>query len=96
MVLFQHEGMLLLYNLPFIFCSGEIKNGNYLLEWMTDEDNRELVDEIENVNTAMFDQLMAQSTYLAALFCEYIRCTRVHYHNMRSFKDVYSLCFFKV
>ena len=39
---------------------------------MTDEDNRELVDEIENVNTAMFDQLMAQSPYLAALFCEYM------------------------
>lgn len=52
--------------------SGEIKSGNFLLEWLSDDDNRELVDEIEHVNPAMLDQLVAQSTYLAALFCEYL------------------------
>lgn len=51
--------------------SGEIKNGKLMLEWLSDEDNRELVDEIEHVNPAMLDQLVEQSTYLAALFCEY-------------------------
>ena len=52
--------------------SGEIKSGNFILEWLSDDDNRELVDEIEHVNPAMLDQLVAQSTYLAALFCEYL------------------------
>lgn len=51
--------------------SGEIKNGKFLLDWLSDDENRELVDEIEHVNPAMLDQLVAQSTYLAALFCEY-------------------------
>lgn len=56
--------------LPFSH-SGEIKSGKFLLEWLSDDENRELVDEIEHVNPAMLDQLVAQSTYLAALFCEY-------------------------
>lgn len=51
--------------------SGEIKDGKFLLDWLSDDENRELVDEIEHVNPAMLDQLVAQSTYLAALFCEY-------------------------
>lgn len=51
--------------------SGEIKSGKFLLDWLSDDENRELVDEIEHVNPAMLDQLVAQSTYLAALFCEY-------------------------
>lgn len=41
------------------------------MDWLSDDENRELVDEIEHVNPAMLDQLVAQSTYLAALFCEY-------------------------
>nr|XP_045619923.1 uncharacterized protein LOC123771446 isoform X3 [Procambarus clarkii] len=54
---------------PLIF-DGEIKDGKFLLDWLSDDENRELVDEIEHVNPAMLDQLVAQSTYLAALFYE--------------------------
>ncbi|XP_076048874.1 hulk isoform X3 [Oratosquilla oratoria] len=54
---------------PLIF-EGEIKSGNYIYEWLSDEENRELVDEIENINTAMLDQLLSESTYLAVLFCD--------------------------
>ena len=54
---------------PFPY-AGELKTGSYLFTWLTDEENRELSDEIEHVNHAMLDQLLAQSNYLAALFCE--------------------------
>ncbi|XP_066956725.1 uncharacterized protein [Macrobrachium rosenbergii] len=57
-------------SLPLFSHPGEIKSGNFILEWLSDDDNRELVDEIEHVNPAMLDQLVAQSTYLAALFYE--------------------------
>ena len=51
--------------------SGELSStGSALLSWLADDDNRELVDEIENVNHAMLDQLLDQSNYLASLFCE--------------------------
>ena len=51
--------------------SGELNSGSLLLSWLADEENRELIDEIENVNHAMLDQLLDKSIYLAALFCEY-------------------------
>ena len=42
-----------------------------VLEWLTDEDNRELADAIERVNSHMLDQLISSSDYLAVLFCKY-------------------------
>jgi len=43
-----------------------------VLEWLTDEDNRELADAIERVNSHMLDQLIVGSDYLAVLFCKYL------------------------
>ena len=52
-----------------------------LYDWLSNEDQREINDRIEHVNSAMLDQLVDQSTYLAALFCEYIDTDS---HNMLS------------
>lgn len=37
---------------------------------MIDDDNRELADEIEEVNERMLDRLMAESTLLVVFFCK--------------------------
>ena len=41
------------------------------MEWLFDEDNRELFGEIETVNPAMLERLMDLSPFLCALFCEW-------------------------
>jgi len=43
-----------------------------VLEWLIDDDNRELADEIEEVNERMLDRLMAETTLLVVFFCKSI------------------------
>ncbi len=50
---------------------GDLQRGQQAFEWLIDEENRELVDEIEAVNMLMLDQLISGSDSLAVLFCEY-------------------------
>jgi len=57
---------------PLLF-EGDLQNEQSVLEWLIDDDNRELADEIEEVNERMLDRLMAESTLLVVFFCEY--CT---------------------
>ena len=67
-------------------CSGEFKTGASVLTWLTDEENRELSDEIEHVNPAMLDQLLDKSIYLATLFCEsclFVPCLRYRFFQLR-------------
>ncbi|XP_045120692.1 uncharacterized protein LOC123510033 isoform X11 [Portunus trituberculatus] len=84
---------------PLIF-DGEIKDGKFLLDWLSDDENRELVDEIEHVNPAMLDQLVAQSTYLAALFYEddCSECEQVLHEleNIDEEVDMYGIDFVKI
>lgn len=40
------------------------------MEWLIDDDNRELADEIEEVNERMLERLLDESLYLAVLFCK--------------------------
>ncbi|XP_063877627.1 uncharacterized protein LOC135109832 isoform X3 [Scylla paramamosain] len=84
---------------PLIF-DGEIKDGKFLLDWLSDDENRELVDEIEHVNPAMLDQLVAQSTYLAALFYEddCTECEQVLHEleNIDEEVDMYGIDFVKI
>ena len=42
-----------------------------MLEWLTDDDNRELEDEIEAVNFRMLDKLLETSPLIAVFFCMY-------------------------
>ncbi|XP_034479310.1 uncharacterized protein LOC117785421 isoform X9 [Drosophila innubila] len=52
---------------PLLF-EGDLQNEQSVLEWLIDDDNRELADEIEEVNERMLDRLMAESTLLVVFF----------------------------
>lgn len=54
---------------PLLF-EGDLQNEQSVLEWLIDDDNRELADEIEEVNERMLDRLMAESTLLVVFFCK--------------------------
>ena len=40
-----------------------------MLEWLIDDENRELEDEIEAVNFRMLDKLLSTSSLIAVFFC---------------------------
>ncbi|XP_012231800.1 uncharacterized protein hlk isoform X2 [Linepithema humile] len=52
---------------PLLF-EGDLQNEESVLEWLIDDDNRELADEIESVNDRMFERLLDESPFLAAFF----------------------------
>ena len=51
---------------------GDLKSEDSVLEWLTDDDNRELEDEIEAVNFRMLDKLLETSSLIAVFFCMYL------------------------
>lgn len=56
---------------PLLF-EGDLQNEQSVLEWLIDDDNRELADEIEEVNERMLERLMAESTLLVVFFCKFL------------------------
>jgi len=54
---------------PLLF-EGDLQNEQSVLEWLIDDDNRELADEIEEVNDRMLERLMDESSLLVVFFCE--------------------------
>jgi len=48
---------------------GDLQNEESVLEWLIDDDNRELADEIEEVNSRMLERLLDESLLLAVFFC---------------------------
>ncbi|XP_063590532.1 uncharacterized protein LOC134767464 [Penaeus indicus] len=54
---------------PLIF-DGDMQNEVSVLEWLTDDENRELEGEIEAVNVRMLKRLMDESPFIAAYFYE--------------------------
>lgn len=50
--------------------SGDLQNEESVLEWLIDDDNRELADEIESVNARMLERLLDESPFLAVFFCK--------------------------
>lgn len=55
---------------PLLF-EGDLQNEESILEWLIDDDNRELADEIESVNDRMLERLLYESHLLVVFFCEY-------------------------
>lgn len=53
---------------PLIF-EGDMQNEQSVLEWLIDDDNRELADEIEEVNDRMLERLLDESSLLVVFFC---------------------------
>jgi len=49
---------------------GDLQNEESVLEWLIDDDNRELADEIEEVNSRMLERLLDESLLLAVFFCK--------------------------
>lgn len=56
---------------PLLF-EGDLQNELSVLDWLIDDDNRELADEIESVNERMLSRLLSESPFLAVFFCKYI------------------------
>lgn len=54
---------------PLIF-EGDLQNEQSVLEWLIDDDNRELADEIEEVNERMLERLMEESPLMCVFFCK--------------------------
>ncbi|KAK9727390.1 hypothetical protein QE152_g19195 [Popillia japonica] len=54
---------------PLLF-EGDLQNEESVLEWLIDDDNRELADEIESVNERMLARLLSESPFLAVFFYE--------------------------
>ncbi|XP_057338837.1 uncharacterized protein LOC130676540 isoform X4 [Microplitis mediator] len=52
---------------PLLY-EGDLQNGESVLEWLIDDDNRELADEIESVNERMLERLFNESPFLAVFF----------------------------
>ncbi|XP_043516214.1 protein disulfide-isomerase-like isoform X1 [Frieseomelitta varia] len=52
---------------PLLF-EGDLQNEESVLEWLIDDDNRELADEIESVNERMLERLLDESPFLAVFF----------------------------
>ncbi|XP_030752656.1 uncharacterized protein LOC115879799 isoform X6 [Sitophilus oryzae] len=52
---------------PLLF-EGDLQNEQSVLEWLIDDDNRELADEIEAVNERMLTRLLSESPFLAVFF----------------------------
>jgi len=63
---------------PLAF-DGDLKSEDSVLEWLTDDDNRELEDEIEAVNFRMLDKLLETSPLIAVFFYddECIECDAI-------------------
>lgn len=57
---------------PLLF-EGDMQNEQSVLEWLIDDDNRELADEIEEVNERMLERLLEESSLLVVFFCMTIR-----------------------
>lgn len=54
---------------PLLF-EGDMQNEQSVLEWLIDDDNRELADEIEEVNERMLERLLDESSLLVVFFCK--------------------------
>lgn len=57
-----------------MYTIGDLKNEDSVLEWLSDDENRELADEIEAVNSRMLERLLDESPFLAVFFCKYFAC----------------------
>jgi hypothetical protein len=53
------------------YVPGDLQNEESVLEWLIDDDNRELADEIESVNDRMLERLLEESPFLAVFFCKF-------------------------
>lgn len=79
---------------------GDLRNEDSVLEWLVDDDNRELEDEIEDVNARMLEKLVDESPLLVVLFYDddCIECPDVlgELEEIDDELDVFGIDFVKV
>jgi len=83
---------------PLTF-DGDLKSEDSVLEWLIDDDNRELEDEIEAVNYRMLDKLLESSPLMVVFFYddECIECETIleHLENIDDEADSFGIDFVK-
>lgn len=67
--MFQQQFTIFRNGNPLLY-EGDLQNEESVLEWLIDDENRELADEIEEVNDRMLDRLMEESHLLVVFFCK--------------------------
>ncbi|XP_043221614.1 uncharacterized protein LOC122381465 isoform X23 [Amphibalanus amphitrite] len=84
---------------PLIY-EGDLRSADQLMEWLFDEDSRELFGEIETVNRAMLERLMEVSPFLCALFydeeCSDCGAILEELENIDDEADMYGIDFVKI
>ncbi|XP_045120691.1 uncharacterized protein LOC123510033 isoform X10 [Portunus trituberculatus] len=84
---------------PLIF-DGDMQNEGNVLEWLKDDDNRDLDGEIEAVNTRMLKRLLDESPFMAVFFYEddCSECEQVLHEleNIDEEVDMYGIDFVKI
>lgn len=73
---------------PLLF-EGDMQNEQSVLEWLIDDDNRELADEIEEVNERMLERLLEESSLLVVFFCKYFLRILCQQSSRALFKPVF-------
>uniref|UniRef100_T1J1H2 Thioredoxin domain-containing protein n=1 Tax=Strigamia maritima TaxID=126957 RepID=T1J1H2_STRMM len=85
---------------PLVY-EGDLKNEELLLEWLIDDDNRELADEIEAVNNRMLEKLLEDSSFLAVFFYDEGECPEcsavlAELENIDDEADTFGIDFVKI
>lgn len=57
-----------------------------MLAWLVKDDNRELANEIDEVNERILERMIKNSLLLVVLFCEYLR--RIGYNLKYSLSNI--------
>ena len=90
------------HRLHLFLLTGDLRNEDAVLEWLIDDDNRELQDEIEDVNGRMLDKLVENSPLLVVYFYdEFEQCMEcpevlAALENIDHELDVFGIDFVKV
>lgn len=84
---------------PLLY-EGDLKNEDSVLEWLVDDENRELADEIEVVNGRMLERLLDDSPFLAVFFydndCADCPSVLTELENIDDEADMFGIDFVKI
>ncbi|CAG9815355.1 unnamed protein product [Phaedon cochleariae] len=84
---------------PLLF-EGDLQNEQSVLEWLIDDDNRELEDQIELVNDRMLTRLLNESPFLAVFFydedCPECETILEHLEEIDGEADLFGIDFVKI
>ncbi|XP_043240612.1 uncharacterized protein LOC122391084 isoform X21 [Amphibalanus amphitrite] len=84
---------------PLIY-EGDPRNAAGVLEWLLDDENRELVGEIEEINARMLERLLDESPFVAVFFydeeCSDCGAILEELENIDDEADMYGIDFVKI